>query len=511
MASGYSRMGPGASLVLLALLTGPAWAEPPQLLTEKPPESASATAFDAGTGTIEPSLEISYDTLAAAVNAAADSFSGPRSGTTRVGCTPSQVGSDMLKVGMPQNCMDFDWQVIAARNGTITAKRDGQGVAMAIPVKFEGSGGVRGDLAKTLKLDKKQFNGTFVVTISGVLRPDKSYCPKLEQPVTHFAWDTPPEVDLLEKTCIGARAKMCVGPWKLPIGAMLTEQINRSLADQVSAINGKIACDDVRNELKQVWKTWSLPVTLPNAPTFYATVEPKALSIPGVVAGDDSVTVAARLDVETSVSTDKLPDAPPPALPQNTPLDAQGGRFDLHVPLAIPYGLLADARASGILNKPVKAKSGAITPTKIEFFPSNDKLAIGVTFRADAPAKLRNRTATIWYTATPTVEGGGHLIRLNNIAMAGRKDSPLWSLSAPIAALPNRLAGSYAYDIGPLVHAAQVKIDQVLADPRNTGGSTIKVANADVKLGRTALLANAFVVEGLFDADVSIALHAPPS
>lgn len=484
----------------------------PQLLSEKPPEAATTTTFDAGTGTIAPSLDISYEALAAAANAAADSFSGPRSGSTQFGCTPSQVGANTLKIGMPQNCVDFDWHVTAARNGTITAKRDGQGIAMAIPVKFAGTGGVRGDLAKSLKLNNKNFNGTFVVTISGVLRPDKNFCPKLEQPVTHFAWDTPPDVSLLEKTCIGLGngPKMCFGPWKLPIGAMLTDQINRSLASQVNAINGKIACDDVRNALKQVWKRWSIPVSLPNAPTFYANVEPKALSVPGVVANDKSVTVAARLDVETGISTDRLPDPLKIDLPQNTPVDTQPGRFDLRVPLAIPYALLADFRSSGIVNKPITAGGSTITPTKIEFLPSKDKLAIGVTFRADTPAKWHHEMGTIWYTATPTVENGGHLVRLNNLAMTSKTGSALWALSGAIDALPSKLMGSYGYDLNPLVHAAQTRLDQTLADPRNTGGSSIKVANADMKLGRVALLQNAFVVEGLFGADVSVTLKAPP-
>jgi hypothetical protein len=400
-----------------------ALADTPQLLSEKPPQAATATQFEAGTSTIQPSLEISYRALGDAANAAADSFSGPRSGTTQVGCTPSEVGANTLRIGMPQGCVDFDWHVTAARNGTITAQRDGNGVGFAIPVKFAGYGGVHGDVAKTLKLDRKDFSGTFVVMISGVLHPDKSFCPKLEQPVTHFAWGTPPEIDIVQKTCIGAGngPRMCVGPWKLPIGTMLTGQINHSLAVQVDAINGKIACEDVRNQLKQVWKPWSLPVTLPNSPKFYANIDPKALSIPGVVADDQSIKVAARLDVATSVSTNKPPEPPPAELPENAPLNPQTapGKLDLHVPLAIPYALLVQSRASGIVDQSLKGKGGAITPTEIEFFPSNDKLAVGVTFRADAPAKLAHQTGTVWYTATPTVQSNGHLIKLSQIIMTG--------------------------------------------------------------------------------------------
>jgi hypothetical protein len=501
--------------IFLFGLGSAAMADTPQLLSQKPPQAAATTQFEAGISTIQPSLEISYRALADAANAAADRFSGPRSGTTQVGCTPGAVGTNQLKISMPQSCVAFDWHVTAARNGTITAQRDGDGVGFAIPVKFTGYGGVTGDAAKFMNLNGKDFNGTFVVTISGVLHPDKSFCPKLEQPVTHFAWGTAPEIDVASKTCIGPAngPKMCLGPWKVPAGAMLTGQINQSLAQQVDAINGKIACENVRNQLKQVWKPWSLPVTLPNSPTFYANLDPVALSIPGVVADDQTVKVAARLDVATSVTTNPPPARSQTELPENTPLNPQTapGRLDLHVPLAIPYVLLAQSRASGIVNQPLKGKGGAITPTKVEFFPDNDKLAVGVTFRADAPAKLAHQTGTVWYTATPTVENNGHLIKLSNIVMTGKTNSPLWSLAKPIARLPNKLEGSYAYDIAPLVQVARTKLDQALADPKNTGGANIKVANDDLKLGRTALLPDTFVVEGLFDADVSVALEEPRS
>ena len=476
-------------------------------LTQKPPQGATTTTFEAGTSTIEPSLSISYNVLADAANAAADRFSGPRSGTTRIGCGAHGSGAGAAAPG----CAQFDWHVIASRNGAITAKRDGQGIAMAVPVKFSGNGGFRGDLARAVQMNNKKFNGTFVVTISGVLGFDRRFCPRLEQPVAHFSWGTPPEIDIIGKSCLGASngPKVCIGPWKFPAGTMLTGQINNALQDQVSAINGKISCNDVRNQLKQAWKTWSIPVTLPNSPTFYANIEPKSLSVPGVQANDDGILVNARLDVASSVSTQKLPDNPQ-ELPDNVPLPTQPGRFSLHVPLAVPYALLAAAQR-GFVGKPIKAGSAGLTPTRVAFFPSNDRLAVGVTFRADTPAALRNQTGTVWFTASPAVGDDGHLIRLSNVTMTGKTDSPLWTLSPAIGALPAAIGKAYSYDLAPLVRDARTKLNQALADPRNTGGANIKVANDHLKLGRTALLSTTFAAEGLFDADVSVALQEPHS
>jgi len=487
-----------------------------QLLSEKPSRAAAAAQFEARTSTIQPSLDIPYGVVADAANAAADRFAGPRSGRTRIGCSQVGLGSSSapVKINLFHGCVDFDWHVNASRNGSITATRDGAGVAVAVPVKFTGNGGFSGDLAKAVQMNNKDFSGSFVVSISGTVRPDKQFCPKLEQAVTHFAWGTPPDIDVIGRSCLdaGNGLKACIGPWKFPAGALLTDQINRSLASQVSEINAKIPCDRIRGQLKQIWKTWSLPISLGNSPVFYVNIQPKSLSIPGVIANDDSIKLVARLETSASVADVKAPDMPPGELPDNTPLDSPAGKLSLAVPLAIPYPVLATAAAENFLGKPIKAGAkaagSAITATSVEFFPSNDRLAVGVTFRVDEPRKLRGQTGTVWFTAAPSVENSGHLIRLSNVTLTRKIGNPLWALSPAIGSeLPQAIGKAYAYDFSPLVRDADTKLKQAIGDPKNTGGVKIEVANDDFRLGRTALLPDNFVVEGLLDADVSARLQ----
>ena len=61
---------------------------------------------------------------------------------------------------------------------------------------------------------------------------------------------------------------------------------------------------------------------------------------------------------------------------------------------------------------------------------------------------------------------------------------------------------------GGAVNDARTKLNQAIADPKNTGNVKIDVANDDLRLGRTALLPDAFVVEGTFNADVTATLEA---
>jgi len=507
----HRRAAQGGAAALLFWATGGGVAlAADQPLSEKPPEAATTTEFEGGTSTLEPSLSISYRALGDAANIAADRFSGPRTGTTRIGCSAAQIATGNVKIAVPQGCLDFDWHVTAARNGAITAKRNGQGIAFAIPVKFTGNGGFRGDMAKTLQMNSKDFSGSFVVTISGVLKPDKAFCPKLDNAAAQFAWTTPPQIDLVKKTCVNmGGVNACFGPWQLPVGTMLTGEINRSLSAQVNEINSKIPCNDIRDALQKTWKPWSFPVTLPNAPAFFVNLEPKALFVPAVVAGDDAVSMTARFDAATSVSATQPAAVPAIPLPENAPLPSEAGKFSLHVPLAVPYEMLASVPSGAIVGKPIRARGAVITPTKIEMYPSNDKLAIGVTVRADAPAKLRGQTGIMWLTATPAVGDDGHLIRLNDLAMTGKTDAPLWAEAPALGEVPKAVAGAYSYDLAPLVHEAQTRLHQTIADPKTMPGLSIAIANDDLKLGRIALLPNAFVVEGDFDADVGVALDAP--
>src|SRR5438477_868685 len=233
-------------------------AEQGELLSERPQRAATASEFEARTSTLAPSIDVTYKALGEAANAAADSFAGPATGRSRIGCQNVGFGgSTPVKVTLFKGCADYDWRINASRNGGITFKRAGDGIEVDIPVKFTGDGNFVGELAKAIQTPPKPFNGSFVVSISGMVRVGKDFCPRIEQGEAHFAWGTPPDIELVGHSCLEiGRNQVCVGPWKFPAGKMMTGQINHALQGQVDEINKKIPCDQIRNQLQQVWKTW---------------------------------------------------------------------------------------------------------------------------------------------------------------------------------------------------------------------------------------------------------------
>ncbi|HEX3431529.1 MAG TPA: DUF4403 family protein [Rhizomicrobium sp.] len=485
-----------------------------ELLSQRPPRAASATQFEAQTSTIAPSIDVTYKALSEAANAAADTFAGPVSGRSRIGCQHIGIGgSSPIKVTLFNGCADYDWRINASRNGGITFKRAGNGIEVDIPVKFAGDGNFVGELAKSIQTAPKPFNGTFVVSISGIVSVGKDFCPRIEQGQAHFAWNTPPDIELIGHTCLelGHDLKACLGPWKFPAGRMMTGQINHALQGQIDEINKKIPCDQIRNQLQQVWKTWSIPLPISNPPA-YVALQPKALSVPGVIATDDGIRLIARLDATTAVSGNKPPAMAATPLPENHPITGAAGHFSLAVPLPISYSALGEVGAERLKGKPIKSGAAAITPIGIEMFPSNDKLAVGVTFRCDSRGPMRGKTGTVWFTATPTIDNNGHAVRLSDLTMTTKANSRLWpAVAAAVnSGLPKAVGATYGYDFSWLLRDSKTKLDQAIANPKNTANIKITIAKDDLHLGRTAMLPDNFVVEGLFDADVSATVLGTP-
>jgi len=110
-----------------AAVAVPCFADTGELLSERPQRVASATEFEAQTSTIAPSIDVTYKALGEAANATADSFAGPASGRTRIGCQNVGFGgSAPVKVTLFNGCADYDWRINAARNGGIAFKRAGE-------------------------------------------------------------------------------------------------------------------------------------------------------------------------------------------------------------------------------------------------------------------------------------------------------------------------------------------------------------------------------------------------
>jgi hypothetical protein len=490
--------------------------------SEKPTRSASTLAFDVRKSTIQPSISLPYDVIANTANQAVDKFAVPMGGRVHVDCREIAIDLRFTKLVLYSGCLDVDWSLSAARNGTISVSKVGDGIAVNIPVKFNGNAGPNGDIARLLSFNNKAFSGAFVASAQGKITLDGEFCPKILNPSAEFRWTTSASIEVIGRNCagVGRGFELCLGPWNLPVGDLMTPTIKSKLQDQVNDINSKIPCDPVRKELVEVWKNYSFPVSAEGVPPMFVNIKPVALSVPGVIAEDSNARLVARLDADVVLSTQKGAEGSAGTLPTNQPLASTAGKLSVAIPLTADYETLSkiatEQVAKQIAQRPLSVDTpvGPITikPSNVEIYPSGDKVAVGIKFDADIPGRVFDANGTIWLTAHLETTPNGRGLHFSEVTLTRKIDNELWASAASILSdlLPKILAEKSIIDFGPKIDEAVKKAQSILSDPKQTKDVVLTVRNIDVKLGRITPTEKVLVVEGLLDADVDASLEKLP-
>jgi hypothetical protein len=486
--------------------------------SEQPPRKATIVAFEPRRSTIQPNLMLPYEALRDAANKAVDKFAQPASGRANIDCKRVEFLGATLFSG----CLDADWSLNASRNGSIEVAKAGDGIAVSIPVQFSGKAGLNGAIADALSLGGKNFSGSFVAGISGKVVLDERFCPKIINPSANFSWTSPASFQLIGRSCagVGRGLEVCVGPWDLPIGSLLTPTIRDKIGEQVADINSKLPCDPVRTQLAKVWQKQSFPITAPKLPPMFVNVTPRALSSPGLIADDKGVRLVARLDADVGVSTQKGEAGSAGEIPPNQPIADPAGKLSIALPIAADYPTL-----NKIVNEQLKtqlAKTPIVTDTPagkvkvdvsgVEIYPSGDRLAIGAKFKADVPGRIFNANGTVWLTTLPVPAADGRSLKFSELKLTRVIDNELWSLLT--AALNTQLVKSLSensnLDFGKDIDIAVANARTILADPKQTSGVVVNVKKVDAKLGRVVPAEQNLVVEGLLDVEADAEMPSIP-
>ncbi len=304
----------------------------------------------------------------------------------------------------------------------------------------------------------------------------------------------------------------CIGPWDYDLSSHINPKLGEGLNEVVNNINNQIPCDPVRVELAKAWKTYSVPVSVPEGPQMFVNVTPKALGSPGVVAEDQGIRLLARLDADVVLATQNQPEASLGALPPNTPLAGSGGKVQLAIPLVMNYRAIeaevTKRLAESKLEFDIPGGKAVLTSSAIEIFPVQGGVAIGVSFSAELPGRLFDSKGTIWFRAEPVVTEGGTSVRFDNIEVTRRIDNPLWQTltGVLITHLPQAIKDKAVVKLDDKIKDALQLLTQTATDPSKTGGVQLAVTAPSLRLGRIVPTQDSLVVEGLFDAQVTAKL-----
>ncbi|MGV2125515.1 DUF4403 family protein [Agrobacterium vitis] len=466
-------------------------------MSERPSKASTEAVYKPRESVVLANLVIGYPVIEKALNDAVIALPHELSNSAELKC----VSNDWPRF---RECLTVNWLVNYDVNGRISVSRDGDKVRITVPGKFNGHAGFGGEIAKALKLDKKDFNGAFTASVSASLALDPHFCPVVIPGDVSFGWENEGRVEMIGRSDIklfGIKFGS-FGPWNLEIGRHFNGEIRDALRNALTNATNAIPCDKIQAELKEIWRNYAVPVSIENAPPLFINIEPNALGTSGVIAEDASVRVVARIAANVNVSTIKGSEDLKPDLPVHTEVMSDDGSLDVAIPLRMPYDVMRSQALKAIGDAPFSVRSDAgeisVKVDDLEIFPSNENLAVGVHFSADLPWHLFDASGVVWITGKPVVEDNGKVVRLENLKVTRQIDNSLWELLSVAFqdVLHAKITEAAIYNLTPLADTAIKNVREAISDPSKTGNVHFELLEADISLGEIVPEEDVLNVEG---------------
>lgn len=431
-------------------------------LTEAPERGGGAEPPPGPESTVGAKIGITYARLAAEANKAA-----PTNYSTAGRAKPC------VKVLGVEICQDVDYSVDVTRDGPITVARGPtpETARIAVPVKFSGWGGLTGEIAKVLKLDKKNFDGSFVGYVDAGLDVGADWCPKITA-TTGFDWRDKARIEVMHK-------------WNFDVSGELGPEMQKQIDKMRDQLVGAIDCAKVKAEVAKLFMAQTFPIALPDNGNVYVNVEPVSLGFSGVEATDSALELALLVTAKIAVATAAAATGPKP-LPELKRVPLTAGKISLAVPLRASYDRLNAAIAPAVKDKSfaTDAPAGKITVKvqEAEVYPSKDKVAVRVKFVAETPGSWFDTKGTAYLAAKPVVENDGTVIALTDLQFSRVLDSAAWNAVSAVFEKDIRAAIGKAARVdlaGPIAQAKAALATQLAELQKKTG---VQVVLSDTTL-----------------------------
>lgn len=403
------------------------------------------------------------------------------------------TGEDVCKDFLGKNvCVGTQYDVTLTRGPIVASAVDAETLRLTIPLHASGQGGLRGDLAKLLALDAKNFAADASVAADLRLGLDAQGCPYT---TISLALQGVPSVHVeivggvwfdLAQTLLGAIA-----------GA--TEQIQRGLTFAVP-------CDLVKQQLALVYTSRHHQIVLPDAPPAYINFVPTRLAFSGLTVIDAELRVAAAITGTLQVEPTPVEVQPVP-LPPIAPIEPSPPLMKLAVPLRVRYADLGVVVSRALAAQRFRFDSplgeSQVRVTEVEFFPSRSRLAVRIVFSADLPDQWLDVGGEAHLMATPHVDQGT-IFSLREVAFTRVVDNDVWkALSVAFeSSIRDAIEEAARLDIAPSIAQANQRLGDALKQPIE--GMVIDVSDLRLALGRVAVADDAISIEGLAEARVIV-------
>lgn len=403
-------------------------------------------------------------------------------------------GEDACKRILGQKvCAGTKYKYTVERSGDISLAQGGKNTLVStLDMSIKGKGGFRGDGAKLLKLDWKNFDAKIRIKASFTPSISDKWCPQLDVNLS-YKWLKKPRVEIVDGIYINVQDQV-------------ESKIDSELPGLISGAKSAINCEEFKKQLASVYGKISFPLDFDNK-NLFVNLNPQAFGFSGVNVSAKDLSTAALLTVETEVSSTSIESKLLPLPPlQNIPNEAP--ILLLSLPFKPSYELITN-----VLLKELKGKSYTkdsemgtveVHVRGVEVYPSNGKVVVGLNVEADLPTSFFDVKGDVFLLAIPIVEG--NLIRLEQVEFAQKVDNDFWNATALVFEdlIKEKISEAGVIDLSEQIELAKSKLDGLLQGNESSLDVNIKLSDVSLGLGRVQVGAEHLAVEGVFSARTEV-------
>jgi hypothetical protein len=365
------------------------------------------------------------------------------------------------------------YEFTATRSPIVFSGQDGA-VKGTLSMAINGNGGLRGDAARLLGLDKKNFEAAANVTVTATAMITPDWCPSINASIA-YDWTTEPRIEIVDNFYIN-----------------LEDLANKKLAESLKTLPDKlkeaIPCDTIKAAAAKAWHNYTVPVQIPDGPMVYVSILPKQVGTSGLVVTDAALRIAVGVVSDVSVSTKAPTEQAAPPLPALGQVPDSAGKLDVSLPLRAEYAPLNQALLTAVKGKPfefaVGSGKGTVEIKEAEIFPSDGKIGVRLEFTADFPGRLFNTSGTVYATAKVTPDETGQVIHLTDFSYSRILDSGVWSALSAVfeGQIRQQIENNGRIDLKPHLDKGRDALQKAISDPTKTNGIKIEVGEPDAKI-----------------------------
>lgn len=457
-------------------------------LSIAPDKTAGTKEFETKPSAIAVNISLPFERLTAEANRAA-----PKN------YTDGGNGPDQCKhiLGV-KTCVGTKYNFNVTRGDISITPGANNTFHVSVPINVSGQGGFRGDGAKLLKLDKKNFHARVEAYSNIGLSIGQDWCPR-PTISSNFRW--------IE----GAKVEIIGGVW-VGISGLIEDKLRGQLQELGNAVASQIKCDDVKQEAQKAWVSYSFPIDIPgNDDSLYVNVKPESFGFSGLQVSPGSANLALSLTAKVDVSSSPISNTTL-ALPPLQNIAFAGSSLNLAVPLHMTYVEIQEALSEEIVDKPISIDTPAgvatLTTRTLKIYPSGDALVVGALVDIDLPDRWLDVSGWVYLTTIPTPVSGGTSLRLENVSFSRALNNELWSVVSVVleGTIRREIEKQGTIDLDASIQKAKEIVLSEVAKPHE--GVTLNIGDPQIALGRISITAERLYVEGLFSSRADISLQA---